>query len=216
MGTTLIVLRHGETTHNAAGIWQGQLDVELSEVGREQARAAAPWVARRRPDLIVSSDLARAAATADAVAAELGLAVERDERFREIHVGTWQGRTGAEVRAEHPEDAERLLTGEDFRRGGTGESVAEVAERTLAGAQDLVARLPEGGTGLVVSHGVSARALVAALIGMPQQQAWRQLGGLRNCHWGEVEQMRDGSWRLAAWGVGAPDAGQGAPWPTEH
>ena len=100
MGTKLIVLRHGETAHNAAGIWQGHLDVELSEVGLAQARAAAPALAARRPDVVISSDLARAAATADMVGSLLGVEVARDERFREIHVGEWQGRTGEQVRAE--------------------------------------------------------------------------------------------------------------------
>ncbi|AKT51583.1 histidine phosphatase family protein [Arsenicicoccus sp. oral taxon 190] len=216
MARRLIVLRHGETGHNAAGIWQGQLDVALSDVGVAQARAAAPLIAARRPDLVVSSDLARAAATADLVGELLGVEVERDERFREIHVGEWQGRSGDEVRAEYPVEAERMLTGDDFRRGGTGESVAEVATRTLAGALDVIDRLPEDGIAVIVSHGVAARALAAELVGLPQKQAWLQLGGLRNCHWAELGQVRSGGWRIDAWNLGAPDAVEGAPWPTER
>ncbi|WP_409483342.1 histidine phosphatase family protein [Arsenicicoccus dermatophilus] len=216
MGKRIIVLRHGETGHNAAGIWQGQLDVELSEVGMAQARAAAPVLADRRPDLIVSSDLARAAATADLIGELLGVQVERDDRFREIHVGEWQGCSGAQIRAEHPEDADKLLTGEDFRRGGSGESVADVAARALQGAHDVIDRLGDDGLAVVVSHGVAARALAAELVGIPQQQAWLTLSGLRNCHWTELGQARSGSWRIDTWNVGAPDAVEGAPWPTER
>ena len=57
----IIVLRHGETLDNAAGIWQGQRDTLLSEEGLSQARAAAPSLQMLAPDLLVSSDLARAA-----------------------------------------------------------------------------------------------------------------------------------------------------------
>lgn len=216
MGQRIIVLRHGETPHNAAGIWQGHLDVELSPVGVEQARAVAPVLAQRRPDLIVTSDLARAAATADMVADLLGVSARRDERFREIHVGQWQGRTAAQVRAEYPVDADKLVTGEDFRRGGTGESVADVATRTLAAVQDVLAELPDDGLALIVSHGVSARALCAELVGIGQRQAWLQLGGLRNCHFAELGQVSSGAWRIDAWNVGAPGAQEGAGWPTDR
>ena len=71
----LLVLRHGQTSHNASGIWQGQTDTDLSEVGREQAAVAAHALAGQGIDVIVTSDLRRAADTATTVAAELGLRV---------------------------------------------------------------------------------------------------------------------------------------------
>src|SRR6186997_3359447 len=67
-GRTLIIWRHGETDHNANGIWQGQLDTALSDKGREQARTAAAELAGYRPSVIVSSDLERAADTARTLA----------------------------------------------------------------------------------------------------------------------------------------------------
>lgn len=201
-GARLVVWRHGETTHNASGIWQGQLDIPLSSVGMAQAAAAAPTLASRTPDLVVSSDLLRAAQTADVLGALLDVRVTRDERFREIHVGDWQGKTAAEVKAAYPEDADRLLTGEDFRRGGTGENVAEVAERALAGAQDVIERIGDKGLAVIATHGVTARVLVAALCGLDQAQAWRTLAALRNCHWAELACMPSGGWRIESWNVG--------------
>ena len=93
----LVVLRHGETTHNAAGIWQGQLDSPLSELGLEQADAVGAAVAALSPDRIVTSDLARARVTAESVGRATGIRVELDPRFREIHAGRWQGLTAEEV-----------------------------------------------------------------------------------------------------------------------
>ena len=201
----LLVLRHGETDHNASGVWQGQLDSALSARGREQAYGAAAALAAYAPVLVVASDLSRARDTGQVVAAAAGAPLETDERFREIHAGAWQGLTAAQVREDYPQDVDRLMRGEDFKRGGHGESVAEVAVRVAAGAADLLRRLDAGQTAVVATHGVAGRALVAELVGMPQSLAWTALAGLRNCRWAELVEVRSG-WRLEAWNVGAPEA----------
>ena len=198
----LLVLRHGQTTHNAGGIWQGQIDTDLSDLGREQAAAAARALAGQGIDVVVSSDLRRAADTAATVAAELGLPVRTDARFREINVGEWAGRTVAEVAAEFPQDMERMRTGEDFRRGGTGESLADLAARVRPAAQEVLAGLPAGATALVVAHGVSGRAVAAELARIDPRTAWLALGSLDNCHWAEVGE-RPGGWRIERWNVGS-------------
>ena len=98
------MLRHGETDHNAARIWQGHLDTPLSERGSQQADAVGPAIAALSPDRIVSSDLARARLTAQSVGRACGIPVALDPRFREIDVGAWQGLTASEV-------ADRLARG---------------------------------------------------------------------------------------------------------
>ena len=60
----LVMLRHGQTEYNAGSRMQGQLDTELSDLGRDQAAAAAEVLAKRQPLVIVSSDLRRALDTA--------------------------------------------------------------------------------------------------------------------------------------------------------
>lgn len=196
----VLVLRHGQTAHNAGGIWQGQIDTDLSDLGREQAAAAARALGGRGIDVVVASDLRRAADTARTIADVLGLEVRLDRRFREIHVGEWAGRTVAEVARAYPQDMERMRTGEDFRRGVTGESLADVADRVLPAAQEVLAALPAGGTALVVAHGVSGRTVAAELAGIDARTAWLALGSLENCHWAEVGE-RPGGWRIEAWNV---------------
>jgi broad specificity phosphatase PhoE len=198
----LIVLRHGETSHNAAGVWQGQLDSPLSERGLVQAAAAAEALVAFSPVRVVASDLSRAAVTGETVARVDGIPFSTDERFREIHAGAWQGLTGDEVREGYPEDMDRLLRGEDLKRGGHGESVADVAVRCRGGVDALLEDLGSGECAVIATHGVAGRALAADLVGIDQRTSWIALGGLGNCHWAELVEGRAG-WRIQTWNQSA-------------
>jgi broad specificity phosphatase PhoE len=200
-GRRLIVWRHGETDHNAGGIWQGQLDTALSANGREQAQAAAAALTAYSPAVIVSSDLERAADTARALASRLGLQVRFDERLREIHAGQWQGMTAGDVAEQFPEEQAALMAGEDIQRGIDGESLGQVAERTRAAIDEVLASLAPGECAVIATHGVSGRAVVASLVDLDQHLAWQSIGGLHNCHWAELREYR-GGWRIEAWNVG--------------
>jgi broad specificity phosphatase PhoE len=201
----LVVLRHGETEHNADGRWQGQLDTSLSERGHAQARAVAQALVASRPTRVVASDLQRAARTAQVVAQASAVPVTLDERLREIHVGAWAGLTTQEVKERYPEDQDRLISGVDFARGGHGESVADVADRVREALDDLLAALGPDECVVIATHGVTGRVIVAELTGLDQHLAWTVLAGLGNCHWAEVREAAHG-WRLQAWNVSAADA----------
>ena len=96
----LVLLRHGQTEWNAGSRMQGQLDTDLTDLGRDQAAAAAEVLAKRQPVAIVSSDLRRALDTATALGERSGVPVRIDERLRETHLGDWQGLTHIEVDAQ--------------------------------------------------------------------------------------------------------------------
>jgi probable phosphoglycerate mutase len=197
----VVVVRHGETDHNAGGVWQGQLDTPLSERGIELARAAGAAVAAYRPTRVVASDLSRAAVTARHVADAAGLDVALDPRWREIHVGQWQGMHTTQVRAEFAELLEQMDL-EDVRRGVDGETLAEVGERAGTALRELLDGLAEGECVVVVAHGVSSRAAVAEVLGIDQHLATHALATLGNCHWAELAEGRTG-WQLAAWNAHA-------------
>lgn len=199
----IIVWRHGETIHNAAGIWQGQLDTELSERGRDQVRVGAHALRAYEPALLWTSDLNRAAATAAALADVTGLEAREDERLREIHVGEWQGLTAGDVAERAPEIQDQIARGEDPARGVTGETVAQVVERTHAAVAELIGALGPAQTAVIATHGVTGRAIVADLAGIDQRIAWTSLAGLHNAHWAEVVEHRFG-WRIDRWNAGEP------------
>jgi glucosyl-3-phosphoglycerate phosphatase len=198
---TLVFWRHGETDHNASGIWQGQLDTPLSDKGRGQALAAADALAAYSPSVIVSSDLQRAADTARALGARTGLPVRCDRRLREIHAGLWQGMTAGDVAEQFPLEQAALAAGEDIQRGVHGESLAQVAERTRAAVDEVLADLAPGECAVIATHGVAARAVVASLVGLDQHAAWQSIAGLHNCHWVELHEYAR-TWRIVAWNVG--------------
>jgi len=97
-----VLWRHGQTTWNAERRFQGQSDIPLDATGQAQAQRAARLLAGLRPDMIVSSDLSRAANTAAPLARLTGLDVILDKDLRERHGGQWEGLTDTEIRARFP------------------------------------------------------------------------------------------------------------------
>jgi len=163
--TRITCVRHGRTSWNAQGRWQGHADVGLDEVGLAQTARVAIWLNAQPPpiDAVLSSDLLRARQTAGPIAEGAGLPLRFDPRLREIDMGDWQGMTGPEV---EQFDSVRLAAvragGLLLRRPG-GESLQDVADRVFALFMAL-ADDPAGGAHLVlVSHGGTIRMLLHAL-----------------------------------------------------
>lgn len=190
----VVLWRHGRTSWNLEGRFQGSTDVPLDEVGALQAERAARDLATLRPDRIVSSDLARARATAQTLADLVGLTVETDEALRETYAGHWQGLVRPDIIARDEDEFARWAAGEDVRAGG-GESRTEVAARVSDAVRRHAAGLPAGGTLVIATHGGAARSGMGALLGLPLE-LWTVLGGLVNCAWSVLEEQAEGRWRL--------------------
>lgn len=191
----VLLLRHGQTTWNAEGRFQGQSDIDLDAVGRVQAERAAAELVRLAPAKIVSSDLRRARDTAFPLAQLTGLPVVADERLREVYAGSWQGMLGADIDAQDHELRLAWRSGAEVRPGGDGELRSEVGERVAAAVRDHVADVPDDGLLVVVSHGGSISNGVQVLLGVPRE-CWPVVSGVNNCHWTVLEEQRDGRWVL--------------------
>ena len=127
----VLLWRHGQTEWNVVKSFQGHSDSDLNEVGRFQVQHAAQILAGMKPTMIISSDLGRARDTAQSLADLTGLTVEIDEDLRETNGGLWEGKTGAENRAEDFQNFIRWIDGDDNPAGTTGERRSEVAERAV-------------------------------------------------------------------------------------
>lgn len=214
----LVMLRHGQTEFNAGSRMQGQLDTELSELGRRQAVAVAEVLGKRDPLLIVSSDLRRAYDTAVVLAERTGSPLVVDERLRETHLGDWQGMTHSEVDAAAPGARIEWRNDASWAPHG-GESRVDVARRGAPVISEIVERQTDWGADeperpvVLVAHGGLIAALTAHLLGLPVAN-WPTLGGLGNASWVQLsghsdvdaapEQIR---WRLDVWNASAQVAG---------
>lgn len=159
----LLLVRHGQSEWNAGRVLQGQADVPLSALGREQAAALAPTVAALAPDRAVTSDLLRASATA----AILGHPDARPEpALREIDVGVWQGRAIPDLIAEDRESYAGWRAGSYRPDGGEdwGSFVARVEHAIRGECGSLGA-----GTLLVVCHGGVIRAALDVFLSLSPQ-----------------------------------------------
>jgi 2,3-bisphosphoglycerate-dependent phosphoglycerate mutase/probable phosphoglycerate mutase len=197
----LILVRHGETEYNSVGRMQGQLDSELTGTGMDQIRAAAPVLAGYEPAYLVSSDLTRAARTAEEVGDLCRMPVKLDARLRETHLGQWQGLTRQAVDSGWP-GAWETWRGDPTWSPPGGESRLDVARRAMPLVEELVEQCADGpaATVLLFAHGGLIASLTCALLGLPSQ-SWTALAGPGNCRW-TVLRSRAPHWRLAAHNAG--------------
>jgi probable phosphoglycerate mutase len=150
--TRVLAIRHGETDWNAESRIQGQIDIGLNDTGRWQAARMAQALVGEGFDAIYSSDLSRARATAEALAAVAGIAVQPDIGLRERGFGSFEGRTYREIEDELPDLAARWRRREpDFSAEG-GETLAGFYDRAVASACRLAARHP-GQSIVLMTHG---------------------------------------------------------------
>ena len=157
----LMLVRHGETLHNVAGIAQGWNDSELSERGRAQVQRLAERVASYAPTALYSSPLGRALSTAQAIASVTGLEVRTLDELREMNYGGWEGRSFLDVRREELETYERWIADPDCPCP-EGESHNDVRRRIEAALSKVNSERP-----ILVTHGTAIRIGATAILSAP-------------------------------------------------
>lgn len=152
----LLLVRHGQSEWNAAGLMQGQTPhVPLTALGHSQADAAAQELAQLSPGALISSDLLRAVQTAEACARATGLPIATTPALREQGYGVLEGRPSRELwDVVDWSDAQWSAEG--------GESLAELHGRVGAYLKDLCAEPPANVIALV-THGDTIRAIQAVV-----------------------------------------------------
>lgn len=166
MTARLYLLRHGETEWNREGNrYAGRTDLELSDVGREQARRAAAALAHIPFGAVYASTLRRSRVTAEIVAGARGVPVVVRPDLVEIDFGAWEGLTRAAIERDHAATWHAWRADpSDARAGGTGETGETARARIAAGIEEIF-------TGeqpiLVVGHNTLNRLFIAGTLGMP-------------------------------------------------
>ncbi|MBB2992482.1 putative phosphoglycerate mutase [Mycolicibacterium iranicum] len=157
--TKLLLLRHGQTALSVERRYSGRGNPPLTELGTQQAGAAARYLGDRGGvDAVLASPLQRARDTASAAAAALGLDVVVDDDLIETDFGAWEGLTFREASEKDPELHRRWLRDTSVPPPG-GESFDAVATRVRGALQRILAE-HAGQTVLVVSHVTPIKTLL--------------------------------------------------------
>ncbi len=163
--TRLFAIRHGQTAWNAGLRIQGHIDEPLDDTGRWQADRLAQALAGESLAAVYSSDLQRARATAQPLAAATGAPLVTDARLRERAFGRFEGQTYAEIERLWPEEAERWRRREPGFGPGGGEALQDFYARCVDTVLALAAAHP-GQAIAVVAHGGVLDCLYRAATGV--------------------------------------------------
>jgi phosphoserine phosphatase len=166
MSTVIYLVRHGAVVGAETRRFIGHLDVPLSPHGEHQVTAVARRLAAVPLAAVYSSDLVRTRRSADLVAAPHGLRPVPLAGLREFAMGQWEGLTAEEIRALAPDAFAAWMADVGRFQFPGGENLEQVAARSWAAFEDIVAA-HEGQRVAIVAHGGSLRAILCRALGMP-------------------------------------------------
>lgn len=158
MATRVLLLRHGQSTWNAEGRWQGWADPPLTELGEKQATDAVQALVQFSFNVIVTSDLRRAQRTSDILADALRIATIRtDPGLRERSMGDWTGLTTSEIELRWPDATRGRNIGVEALPPG-GEAPGRFPERVKRALLRLATDFPDQRV-LGIAHGAVIQML---------------------------------------------------------
>jgi broad specificity phosphatase PhoE len=192
MPTRVLLLRHAETAN--PGIFHGaESDVGLSERGERQAEVAAAYLAALAPQVIVSSGMRRALATAGPIARACGLTVQVEPGLHERRVGALSG-TATAVDGPWPETVRRWVAGETGYTTPGAESFDDIRDRVWP-IWERLTQTHAGRTLVVVAHGIVCRVLLLSVLPGYGVADWPRLGPMLNVSVHELVREAGGPWR---------------------
>ena len=167
----VIFVRHGETAWNHVKRYQGHSDIPLNETGMQQAEMVARRLASEPIAAVYSSDLLRAAQTAEIIAGVHSLQPIVLSELREVNFGLWEGLTYEQIMADWPEMLSAVYSRPDCSSIPEGESFLEVQRRAAKGLLKCIANHSEE-TIAVVTHGGTLRMLLCEALGLAIENMW--------------------------------------------
>jgi broad specificity phosphatase PhoE len=168
----VILVRHGQTDWNEGGIFRGKIDVKLNPNGIRQAEIIGEVLKDVHLDAVYSSPLSRAFDTATAIARYHSLTVETCDAIYDIDFGEWQGLERSEVESRYPEIFQVWESRPEKVAIPNAETLSEVRQRLVAGLNEVLSRHPEG-TVVIVSHGLTNKVLLCAVLGLDNSHFWK-------------------------------------------
>jgi len=169
----LLLARHGESVWNAERRFQGSTDVALSARGRAQAEALGRGLRGYRVRAAYVSPFSRAVETAELALRGSGVAPTVVEELRELSLGTWEGCTVDEIRAQHGDPYVAWVRAPHDCPPPGGEPLPVVSARVRAALDRIAAAHPRGDDVLIVAHGGVISVYACHLLGCSYNDLWR-------------------------------------------
>lgn len=196
--TTLCLIRHGETAWNAERRLQGHTDIPLNAKGAVQARQMAQALKNIKLsfDVLYTSDLKRAADTANAVVELFGVEPQVDSALRERHFGALQGLSICEAPLLQPEVWQAHITRDLEHDLGGGESIEQFASRV----HNVLNKIQERHTGktiLLVSHGGTLDMMYR--IASKQDLSAERIASVPNASLNWITHSKANGWEVKQW-----------------
>jgi probable phosphoglycerate mutase len=192
MPTRVFLLRHAETA-NPYVFHGAESDVGLSDKGRRQAEAIAPYLAARLPDVVMSSNMRRARETAEPIARACGRPLLIEAELHERRVGGLSGTPNIDPEGVWPQTSRRWAAGDTGYTSDGAESFDDIRDRVLP-AWKRVTREHAGKTLVIVAHGIVCKVLLLSLLPGYGVADWPRLSPIRNVAVSELHET-DGIWQ---------------------
>ena len=174
MGVKLFLIRHGQTSWNVEGRYQGDNDIDLNQVGIKQAKLAAKYLSRVEFANIYSSPLKRTLYTAETIKGMRDLKIKVRDDLKEMNFGKWEGLKFFEINEKYHKDYQDWLEDPYNNRPTDGENFKEITERTTAEIDGIVSENADGSNVAVVAHGGVILSLLVYWLQIPLAR-WKSI-----------------------------------------
>ena len=174
MSVKLFLIRHGQTTSNLEGKYQGWLDTELTQRGIKQAYLAKKYLKKVNLSNIYSSPMKRTLKTAEIISKGTGLKVKILDGLKELNFGKWEGLKFEEINDQYREDYQNWLKDPYNYPPTGGESFGSLLKRVKSEIQKILDENNDKSNVAVVTHGGVILALLVDWLQIPPK-CWRSL-----------------------------------------
>ncbi|HAJ95165.1 MAG TPA: alpha-ribazole phosphatase [Actinobacteria bacterium] len=174
MGVKLFLIRHGQTSWNMEGRYQGSCDIELNSTGVKQAELVSKYLSRVKFLKIYSSPLKRTMKTANIINKRTEAEIKTYDDLKEVDFGKWEGLRFKQIDKDYHVDYQRWLTDPYSNRPTGGENFKELTLRTTSVIDSIVAESTDDSSVAIITHGGVILSLLVYWLQIPLPR-WKSI-----------------------------------------
>jgi broad specificity phosphatase PhoE len=170
--TSFTLIRHGHTRATEQGLLYCDPNAPLTEKGEKQAHQAGSWLAKNKPEVLLSSPALRVRSTSNIISKLVEMPEEIVENLDEWHIGDWEGRTYLDLKKTEPEMYQKWSADPIHNAPPGGESIQQLAERVSKQLHQMIEK-HKGKKIALITHAGVVRSIIIHALEMPVENFWR-------------------------------------------